>query len=91
MQNLKLANQSWYKTIHIIPLNQNIYKVYKVLKIINDTTILLIMPNGRERKTNINDVKPCSTTELAENAWDSFLVSIKAKPQNNSYNLRPQP
>ena len=31
-----------------------------------------------ERKTNNHDVKPCSTTELAENAWDSFLHSIKS-------------
>ena len=62
---------------------------YKVLKIINDSTPLLLTPNGKERKTNINDVKPCSTAELVEKAWYSFLVSVKAKHQNCSYNLRP--
>ena len=41
---------------------------YKVLKIPNDITLLIITPNGEERKTNINDVKPCSTPELVENA-----------------------
>ena len=46
-------------------------------KILNDSTLLLVTPNGKERKTNINGVKPCSTTELVENAWDSFLDSIK--------------
>ena len=30
--------------------------VYKVLNIINDSTLLLITPKGKERKTNINDV-----------------------------------
>ena len=55
---------------------------YNVLKILNDSTLLLIMPNGKERKTNLNDFKPCSTTELVENAWDLFLGSIKTKHQN---------
>ena len=52
---------------------------YKVLKMINDSTLLLIMPNVKERKENINDVKLCSTAELVENAWDLFLGSIKPK------------
>ena len=32
--------------------------------------------NGREHKTNINDVKPVSTIKLTESACDSFLNSI---------------
>ena len=64
---------------------------YKVLKIINDSILLLIIANGKERKTIINDVIPCSTTEVVENAWNSFLDSIKTKCQNYSYKLRPQP
>ena len=39
---------------------------YKVLKIINDTILLLMGQNGNEGKTNINDIKPCSTTQLVE-------------------------
>ena len=50
---------------------------YRVLKILNDITLLLVTPNGKERKTNNNGVKPCSTAEPVENAWDSFLGSIK--------------
>ena len=72
-------------------LEQTFLVDYKVLKILNDTTLLLITPNGKERKTNINDVKPCSITQLVENSWDSFLGLIKTKHQNCSYNLRPQP
>ena len=52
---------------------------YNVLKIINDNTFLLITSNAKERKTYINDVKPCSTTQLVENVWVSFLSSIKTK------------
>ena len=63
----------------------------QVLKIINDSTLLLITPNGKERKTNSHDVKPCSTTELVEKAGDSFLGSIKTKHQNCSHKLRPLP
>ena len=52
---------------------------YKVLKLINDSTLLLVMPNVKERKTNINDIGTCSTTALVENDWDSFLASVKTK------------
>ena len=45
----------------------------------------------KERQTNINNARPCCTTELKENAWDSFLGSIQTKCQNCSYNLRHQP
>ena len=62
---------------------------YRVLKILNGNNFLLVMPNAKERKRHINDAKPCSTTELAENAWDSFLGSINTKHMNSSYNLRP--
>ena len=64
---------------------------YKILKIHNDCIFLLITPNGKERETNINDVKTCSTTELVENVWNSFLSSIKTKQQNCNYSLRSHP
>ena len=38
---------------------------------------------------NINDVKPYTTLELTENAWNLFLNSVKTKNQNHDYNLRP--
>ena len=62
---------------------------YRVLKILNKSTLLLVTPNDRECKTNINDVKPATTLELIENAWDSLLNSIKTNHQNYDYNLRP--
>ena len=50
---------------------------YRVLKLLNESTLLLVTPIDRKHKTNINDVKPCTTLELIEIAWNSFLNSIK--------------
>ena len=50
---------------------------YWVLQILNDSTLLLVTHDGKETKTNINDAKLCSTSQLVENAWDSFLGSKK--------------
>ena len=52
---------------------------FKVLKICNDRTVLLMRPNSKERKTNINYVKHCGTTDIFKNALDSSLSSIKTK------------
>ena len=64
---------------------------YKVLKILTGSTPLLITPNGKERKTNTNDVKPYSMIKLTENAWVSYLSSIQTMCKNCNYNLRPEP
>ena len=63
---------------------------YRVLQILNDSALLLITPDGKERKMNIN-VTPCSILKLVENAWDSFLGSTKSNCQKCTYNLRPRP
>ena len=62
---------------------------YRVLKILNESTLLLVTPTGREHKTKINDVKPCTILELIENVWKTFPNSIKRRHQNHDYNLRP--
>ena len=62
---------------------------YNVLKVLDDSTPLLMTPNGKERKANINNVKPCKKTELVKNAWNSFLSLEKNKCQNCNYSLRP--
>ena len=53
----------------------------RILKILNYSTLLLVTPNGKERIRNINTVKHCSTSELIENVWDSFLGSSKSTIQ----------
>ena len=59
---------------------------YKVFRILNERTLLHMTPNGMGRKINVNIVKPYSTTELVENAWDSILSSIKTRCQTFCYN-----
>ena len=36
---------------------------YSVLQMLNDSTLLLVTPDGKERKTNSSDAKPCSTSK----------------------------
>ena len=43
----------------------------------------------KTHKMNVNDGKPCTTLEVIEDAWNSFLNSIKSNYQNQEYNLRP--
>ena len=61
---------------------------YRLLEILNENTLLLVTPNGREVKTHINDVKPATKLTLAEYAWNSFLNLIKTKHENCDYSLR---
>ena len=37
---------------------------YSILCQVNEHTLLLLTPDGKEWKTNIGDVKPCTMAEL---------------------------
>ena len=52
--------------------------VYRVLKIGFESILLLVTPNGKVFKMNINSVKPCTTLEQTEDAWNLLLNSIKS-------------
>ena len=56
---------------------------YRVLKILNESTLLLVVCSDKEHKMNINDVKLCTTLELVENAWNSFLNFVETKCKNH--------
>ena len=60
---------------------------YQVLQILNDSTLLLVTLDGNKRKTNINDVKPCSTFKLVENVLESFWGFIESNHPKCTYNL----
>ena len=62
---------------------------YRVLKLLNESSLLLVKPNRKEHKRNVDDMKPCSTLELTEYAWNAFLNPMKTNCQNNEYDLRP--
>ena len=56
---------------------------YRVQQILNNSTLLVVMLDGKESKPITNYVKPCSTLKLTENAWDSFLFYIKTNHQKS--------
>ena len=64
-------------------------KYYRLLKIVNESSLILVIPHGRGCKTNFKDVKAATTLKLTENTWYLFLISIKINCQNHDYNLRP--
>ena len=53
-ENLKLANQSCSETMHIILFNLKYLLNYKVWKITKDSTLLLIVPNGKQKLMMLN-------------------------------------
>ena len=50
---------------------------YRALKVINKSTLLFVTPNGKECKTNINDMKPYTSLEQTEDAWNLVQISMK--------------
>ena len=45
---------------------------YRILKIINECTLLIKSPNGETKKININDAKPVSAITATDNALQEF-------------------
>ena len=69
---------------------------HRVLKIVNDSTVIMSSPDGKEKKCNIHHIKPISTTIAFTSAFDEFQKSITKEGQKhntanqNHYNLRSQ-
>ena len=45
---------------------------YRIVKIINECTLLRESPDGKTRKINVNDAKPVSAIAAADNALQEF-------------------
>ena len=50
---------------------------YRVIKIVNESTVIVASPDGRERKCNINHIKPMSPTETFTSTFEEFTKCIK--------------
>ena len=69
---------------------------HRVVKILNDSTVIISYPDGKEKKCNIHHVKPISPTTAFTSAFEEFQKSVTnegkelstAKPSH--YNLRSQ-
>ena len=45
---------------------------YRILKIINECTLLIESPDGKTGRINVNDAKPYSATTAADNVLQEF-------------------
>ena len=60
---------------------------YRILKIVNECTLLIKSPNGKTHKININDAKPVSAADATDNALHEFKQSALRKEHTHLYKL----
>ena len=60
---------------------------YRILKIINEHTLLIESPDGKTRKININDAKPVSAITAADNVLQEFRQLMLGKEHTHPYAL----
>ena len=61
---------------------------YRVLKIVNECTLLIESPDGKTRQININDAKPVLVTATTDNALKDFKQSAMRKDHTHPYMLQ---
>ena len=60
---------------------------YRILKIVNECTLLVKSPNGKTHQININDAKPVSALTTTGNALQEFKQSMQRKEHTHPYTL----
>ena len=63
---------------------------HRISDILNDSTVVLNTPDGKERKCNIHHIKLMTPVDASTNAFNQFQNSIKKTPFNathHQYNL----
>ena len=63
---------------------------HRVSGIINDSTVMLTTPDGKEKESNIHHIKPITPAAAFTNAFDQFQDSIEKNPCSaapHQYNL----
>ena len=64
---------------------------HRVSDILNDSTVVLNTPHGKQRKCNIHHIKLMTPVDASTNALNQIQNSIKKTPYDaacNQYNLR---
>ena len=64
---------------------------HRVSGILNNSTVMLTTPDGKEKKCNIHHIKPVTPLDVFTYAFDQFQESIKKNACDTSqhqYNLR---
>ena len=60
---------------------------YRILKIVNECTLLIKSSNGKTCQININDAKPVSALTATDNASQEFKQSMQRKEHTHPYTL----
>ena len=65
---------------------------HRVVGTLNDSSVVLTTPDGKEKRCNIHHVKPMTPLEASTSAFSQFQDSIRKKPDNkpsasHMYNL----
>ena len=60
---------------------------YRIVKIINECTVLIESPDGKARKINVNDVKPVSAITAGDNTLQEFKQLMLRKEHTHPYTL----
>ena len=61
---------------------------YRILKMVNECTLLIKSPNGKTHQININDAKPVSAANGTDNALHEFKQSTLRKEHTDPYKLQ---
>ena len=61
---------------------------YRILKIVNEQTLLIESPNGKTHQININDAKPVSAEGTTDNTLHEFKQSVLRKKHTHPYKLQ---
>ena len=91
--NLKIGHLVFIKDHHKGTFDTTYIFDHRVSGIINDTTVILTNPDGKEKKCNIHYIKPVTPAAAFTNAFDHFKDSIKKNPfdtAQHKYSLRSQ-
>ena len=79
---------------HIVRVFQPKYLAdYRVIKVITENTVIVVSPDGRERKCSIHHIKPISPTEGFTSTFEEFTKFIKQHNTHLStqYSVQKQP
>ena len=60
---------------------------YRILKIVNEHTLLIESSNGKPQQININDAKPISASTANDNTLQDFNQSAIRKEHTHPYTL----
>ena len=89
--DLKIGQLVFVKKHHKGPSDLVYTFDHRIAAIVNESTVVLTTPGGREKRCNIHHIKPISALESSAGAfqqfWDSIHKDLVCIQQGHQYNL----